>query len=387
MYLEDARNLPETAPTVYSHFADGHSFSIKDKPGCFSAVGGDQKLEQTINLSSKCSDSVIGHAKQKQYIAQWDLIYHEMMAVKNLHREFTGVNDGTSEAWHHHESSPSITNKQEGHVQDMMKFIEERGSPLSANCPTELHNFVTKQMMTAEIRHDVLNASEKRQSKYKTFHRERIVDKTVKLNDTIHRENLKTMKSIKDKPKKTVKTVIRAMNMTDKSVEVARDRGLATDDLLKYDLVPSPLLFGEDGLMTKLEKSQLVRELEEALKPEDYSYKHKADSAFLIDVMAAIRRVPLAGLTQFSDLLLKFAETNAVYHHYGRCDYIFDIYNDDPSVKDTERLRRCSTTLVVLSSVELTTPIPKDMTTFWPSNQNKVLLETLIYGYLGDSSF
>ena len=40
VYLEDARNLPETAPTVYSHFADGHSFSIKDKPGRFSAVGG-----------------------------------------------------------------------------------------------------------------------------------------------------------------------------------------------------------------------------------------------------------------------------------------------------------------------------------------------------------
>ena len=72
--------------------------------------------------------------------------------------------------------------------------------------------------------------------------------------------------------------------------------------------------------------------------------------------------------------------------HYGRCDYIFDIYYDDPSVKDTERLRRCSTTPVVLSSVELTTPIPKDITTFWPSNQNKVLLETLIYGYLRDSS-
>ena len=41
---------------------------------------------------------------------------------------------------------------------------------------------------------------------------------------------------------------------------------------------------------------------------------------------------------------------------------------------------------MVLSSVELTTPVPKDMTTFWPSNQNKVLQETLIYGYLRDSS-
>uniref|UniRef100_UPI00358E1FE5 inhibitor of nuclear factor kappa-B kinase subunit beta-like n=1 Tax=Myxine glutinosa TaxID=7769 RepID=UPI00358E1FE5 len=114
VYLEDARSLPETAPSVFRNFSEGHSFSIEDKPGRFTAVGGDQKLEQTINLSSKCSDCVIGHAKQKEYVAQWDLIYHEMMAVKNLHREYTGVNESTSEAWHHHESSQSTTNKKKG---------------------------------------------------------------------------------------------------------------------------------------------------------------------------------------------------------------------------------------------------------------------------------
>ena len=102
MYLEDARNLKTTAPDVHDQFLNGHSFSIKDKPGRFTAVGGDQKLEQTINLSSKSSDCVIGHAKQKQFIAQWDMIYHEMMAVKNLHREYSGVNEITSEAINHH---------------------------------------------------------------------------------------------------------------------------------------------------------------------------------------------------------------------------------------------------------------------------------------------
>ena len=172
------------------------------------------------------------------------------------------------------------------------------------------------------------------------------------------------MISIKDKPKQTTTKVIRAMNITDKSTEVARDRGLSTDDLLAYDVVPSPMLFSDDGLMTKPEKSKLVRELEEQLKPDEYSYHHKAASTFLIDVMAAVRRVPLSGLSNFSDLLSKFAEINEAYHHYGRCDYIFDIYNDNPSVKETERLRRCNTTQVVLSSVKLSTPIPKDMTTF-----------------------
>ena len=102
--------------------------------------------------------------------------------------------------------------------------------------------------------------------------------------------------------------------------------------------------------------------------------------------MAAVRRVPPSGLSNFSDLLSKFAEINEAYNHYGRCDYIFDIYNDNPSVKDTERLRRCNTTPVVLSSVKLSTPIPKDMTTFWLSSQNKVLLEMLIYNFLRERS-
>ena len=79
------RHLPETTPPVHEHFSNG-KFSIKDNPGKFIAVGGYQKLEQSINLSSKCSDGVVSHAKQKQYVAQWDLIYHEMMTVKTLHR-------------------------------------------------------------------------------------------------------------------------------------------------------------------------------------------------------------------------------------------------------------------------------------------------------------
>ena len=93
--------------------------------------------------------------------------------------------------------------------------------------------------------------------------------------------------------------------------------------------------------------------------------------------MAAVRRAPLSGLSTFSDLHSKFTEINDLYHHYGRCDYSFGIYNDDPSVKDTERLRRSSKP-VVLSSVKLSTPIPKDVTTFWPPRQKKVLLDVLI---------
>ena len=125
----------------------------------------------------------------------------------------------------------------------------------------------------------------------------------LKLNETIHRLNLKTMISIKDKPTKAKKKMIREMNVAEKSIEIAHDRGLGTEHLLKYDVVPSPMLFDDDQLMTKPEKSQLIPEQEDKLKSDDYSYRHKPESAFIIDVMAAVRRLPLGGLTNFSNLL------------------------------------------------------------------------------------
>ena len=75
-----------------------------------------------------------------------------------------------------------------------------------------------------------------------------------------------------------------------------------------------------------------------------------------------------------------------VYHSYGRCDYIFDIYSDHPSVKDSGRLRRCTATPVLMSTVAETTPLPKDMATFWPSSNNKVLLEKVIYSHVRNES-
>ena len=77
------------------------------------------------------------------------------------------------------------------------------------------------------------------------------------------------------------------MNVAEKSTEIVLDRGLGTKDLLKYDVVPSSMLFDNDQLMMKPEKSQLIRELEDKLKSDDYSYHRKPESAFVIDVVVA----------------------------------------------------------------------------------------------------
>lgn len=381
LYLEDMRRLPETAASVHEQFAKGN-FSIKEIPGRFTAVGGDQKLEQTINLSSKCSDGVIGHAKQKQYVAQWDLIYHEMMAVKNLHRQYSDVIDRTHETYSHHESSQATTKRKEGHIQEMMRFIEEKGSPLSLDASKTLQNFVTKEVMSDDIKTDMLNAFSKGKEKYLNFRKERFVTKTERISSTIHRTNLKTMKTLRKKPQKTTKTTVKEMNIAERNIEIARERGLTTDDLLKYDVVPSPVLFDDAGMMTKPAKSKLLMELETHLKPEELTYSHRKDASFVVDIMATIRKVNVTKLSTFNDLLSNFMSFSAIYHQFGRTDYVFDMYSDDPSVKDSERKRRSDTVPIEYTSIEPSTPLPKDMNTFWPSNNNKLLLEKLIYSHV-----
>ena len=79
------RKLPETAPEVHRNFLAG-KFVVKRSPGLFSAVGTDTCLEQTIDRSQKSTAGIIVSSKRKQFVTQWEIIYHKMLAVSSLHR-------------------------------------------------------------------------------------------------------------------------------------------------------------------------------------------------------------------------------------------------------------------------------------------------------------
>ena len=67
---------------------------------------------------------------------------------------------------------------------------------------------------------------------------------------------------------------------------------------------------------------------------------------------------------------------------------VFDMYSDELSVQDSKRKRHTGTVPIEYSSLDPPpSPFPKDMTTIWPSNNNK-LLEKLIHDHLpSDISF
>ncbi len=62
---------------------------------------------------------------------------------------------------------------------------------------------------------------------------------------------------------------------------------------------------------------------------------------------------------------------------YGRCDFVFDTYDDEASVKDSERARRAEKMPIHYNSISLQSQLPKHMDMFCPSQGNKDLLEKL----------
>ena len=138
------RLLPKLSPIVFEHFLNGKSFSIKTTGGRFNAVGGDQKLEQTINLASKRSDTFISNSKNKSFLGKWNLIYHEMLSVKQICAEYTGIIDSSFEGWQHNEASSTFTRKVEDQIQTMIHCIESKGSPFISSRQSILQNCLTK---------------------------------------------------------------------------------------------------------------------------------------------------------------------------------------------------------------------------------------------------
>ena len=140
-------------------------------------------------------------------------------------------------------------------------------------------------------------------------------------------------------------------------------------------------------MMTKPNKSLLLKELESCLSPDDYSYSHCSNASFIVDVMANIRKVNLTNLSNFGDMMDNFTCFTGTFHQFGRCDYVFDMYSEEPSVKDSERKRRSDVSPIEYSSINPRLPLPKDMKMFWPSKNNKLLLEKLIYQHLSSTDF
>ena len=213
-------------------------------------------LEQTINRSQKSCGGIIGSTNRKKYVAQWEIIYHEMLVVSNVQREVSGAKCCHYELMENHELNYPVTNATESKICDMLSFTKSCEEPFNLSDHTELklHNIITKEVMSDAIRKDILHIEKTGSELYTKFRKERYIDKSVRLSEPIHRNNLKTFKSIHVKEKtlaKGKKVITKDIAQAQKIIDLVQVRDYNKEELFKYDLIESSYLFDAEGLMKK----------------------------------------------------------------------------------------------------------------------------------------
>lgn len=311
---------------------------------------------------------MIGNTKKKQYVAQWDIIYHEMLAVNNLHREVCVVTKQNTQLSVGHEFTDGETKASEVTIREIT-YMKSHENPVKVGQQQRLHNVFTQEIITDELEKICL-VSKTSLNLYKEFRSTRFIIKEKRLSDTIHRNNLKTFKSIKSGQKSLDENKEgRQKDVTEsqKIEAVARNRKYDVKHLFQYDLVQSCDLFDELGLMTKPIKSDLCSGSEKNPPADDYILPanwNSASTTYLVDVMAFLRRKQFTSLRTSNDLCSSFVNlVKRLCPNANRIDFVFDTYVDG-SGKDNERIRITNTAIEV-NNLKDDTPLTVEMNAFW----------------------
>ena len=130
-YLEQIKVLEFTHPELYQCFSMGQ-WVIQDHPGWFCAIGGDMKVEQTIQRVSKGPGGhyVVGATRNASAVAEFELLFHEIGSITNLLNLVT-ANQSTSyrECHLQHALSPTCHLTFNQNVAKLLDFVQEQHNP------------------------------------------------------------------------------------------------------------------------------------------------------------------------------------------------------------------------------------------------------------------
>ena len=133
---------------------------------------------------------------------------------------------------------------------------------------------------------------------------------------------------------------------------------------LNTTLCCHPIFLKQTRMMTTTQKSLLVKELEKYLREEDFcfSYSSRMTHAYMVDVMAIIRKIDLTDKKSFGELCQSFL-SYVLSLSKTEIHFVFDCYKER-TVKDSERCRRYQSREIDISLITNETPLPLDMPSF-----------------------
>ena len=138
------RKLPIEYRDIYKEFMKG-KFVLKTQISNFNEVSPDMKLEQTTRRSKKCAAGIIGQTRQLSYVTEWELLYHEVLAISNVYQNITSAGLRFPESNLHYELGGSLYKLMNESVNKTYKFVSETGNPYLTSQYVKLHYLTTGQ--------------------------------------------------------------------------------------------------------------------------------------------------------------------------------------------------------------------------------------------------
>ena len=319
--------LEKEYPQLYILFKEGN-FVVKSKEGTFNAVAPDLKLEQTIQRAQKDPKGIIGQNRKREYVAQWQIIYHEMPQRVSFFYDITQVcHSSSSETYIHHELNDTTINDMNNCISKLVKVLNKDGNPFTV-AEINLHNVLTKERLFLENKSYLLNLLELGTQHYMTFRDERFVTKAKKLFERISTLSFKGFKSKDPKPKsaKNVqKSLVKDIAEIQQQIDIAKERGVSMKDILRHDFPASNLI----PSITNPNKSSILTELEVHLKIEDYAFVREntnLKSVTVVDFMSVTRSTNLSRFQVFGEALDLIDENAISVSNSQEIHFIYDSY-------------------------------------------------------------
>ena len=359
IHYRDMCQLKEKHPSVCTAFNQG-SFVVHKTKKPFSAIALDHAHEQ-VNSVVKGEGGAVGLTESAAALRRW------MVAGPELSRmieEFENI--GPEEETTHHENTPSFQKNFAEDMRNLTSSLEELGNPFTEGSQ-DLIAIHSKDIMDASVVSTVKNAEHIGEEQCKTFIKDRLIDKTKLISDTLKKNNLPTFgkhvkKTTKDKEKLTV--LKEDCALFGRLYVACQNRDGNIEEFFKYENQSWPPSLSQMGKLRGGNKSDLVKCL-----PKFQNAKFDAPNAVILDGAVVVQMLPPSTAGTFEEYF------DQVFRPYilrqlvtaTRVDVVFDVYIDGSLKQSTREKRGSRQRRRVLPS----TRIPTDWKGFLRVDGNK----------------
>ena len=341
----------------------------------FSSIPLDQALEMQYNKPAKSQSGIVGITRKKEAVNKWNILRHEKLQYTQFLEQMCNMSSNDEYSLHH-EFSPSITENDCEAVLNIIDYINEHVNLIRIDENT-LVNLATGVKFDTCSSEFLINCLQIGDENYQNFKISRLVNKTEKLFDPIHKVHSKQSHKAVSKSEAIKKETVTFM----KYVDFARVRKYDFK-LLKYDIISTPFYLTKEQYLRKSSKSELAQEIKKLLPercPEAVPVSN-IKAMFILEFTGHCREVPIKSLKMktYEDLftrlwgMFKYVSKNSL-----RIDVIFD-----------ERDRKSSDQAIGVKIVNACQKLPIEMENFWSSSSNKIQLQQMfINTFISTSNF